>query len=184
MVRGSSYYYFPVTTVKKRDNSSRMITRLNEVTKTLKFPLPRVTDLQLKLNQNHRWFSVLDLKGAFLSLLLTERTQERTSLINLDGSYRRLRTIFGLKNASVRFCDLVAIVSEGWGESVFSYLDDFIVFSSSRRKHERYVRYLTQHFERRPVLQLEEILLGVRFLGHQVTNKGKASLNVNRDHTV
>ena len=123
-------------------------TRLNEVTNTFNYLLSRVADLQLKLNPQPPLVLVLDLKNAFVSLHLKERAHERSGIIILGGSYIPLRMTFGLKNAPARFGELVTFVTEGLREPVFSCFDNFIVFSSSARKHKRQIRSLMQRFER------------------------------------
>ena len=82
----------------------------------------------------------------------------------------------------------MAFVTEGLGDSVFSYLDDFIIFSSSARKHKRHLRSLMQRFERYGLFVIvKKCFLASRsvpYLGHQMTNKGMAPLNVKRDQNL
>ena len=123
-----------------------------------------------------------------MSLPLTKRAQKRAGSITLGGSYRRLRATFGRKNVSARFCELVLFVTEGLGDSVFSYLDDFVVFSSSAGKHECHLLSLMLLFERYGLfVDVKKCFLvsrSVQLLGHQVTNKGIVSLIAKRDQTL
>ena len=81
------------------------------------------------------FFSVLDSKEAFYILPLTPRAVERASITTLETIYRRLQTMFGLKNAPARFCELIADVTNKMKDYVFTYIDDFIIFSTDKNSH-------------------------------------------------
>ena len=71
VVRRSSNFASPITVVRKKDGTHRVYvdyTRLNNRTKDLNYPLPLISSLYTLINKKHRYFTVLDLKDAFLSL--------------------------------------------------------------------------------------------------------------------
>ena len=74
----------------------------------LNYPIPLIRDLSFRLSSSHRYYSVLDLEEAFYSFPLTKRASERAAIITNQGVYKPLRTMFGLRNAPAKFCELIA----------------------------------------------------------------------------
>ena len=85
---------------------------------------------------------------------------------------------FGLKNAPGRFNNFITqeVLSGFMNEFVRSYLDDFVIYSSSWEEH---LVHLNKVFERLRVYQLtcsvKKCFFGkesLEFLGHQITSDG------------
>lgn len=183
VVRGSSPYVSPVTIVAKKDGSPRVCidyVKLNARTVTIHYPIPLMQSLPEKLSTSHRWFSVLDLKEAYHSLPLSKRARKYAAITTRNGVYLPLRTTFGLKNAPAKFCELVAEMTRGLENFVFSYLDDFLVFSKTLEEHYQHLNSLLQRLDDYGMYVNEKkcsfAKQSVYFLGHTISSEGMQPL--------
>ena len=179
VVKGSSEFVSPICIVRKKDGSPRVCvdySRLNKFTVPLNFPIPQIQSLAAKLTSSHLWYSVLDLKEAYHSLPLTPRASRLAGIITNHGCYRPLRTPFGLTNAPSKFCELVADMISGLEESVFSYIDDFLVFSKSLEDHYLHLKALLSRLRAFGMFVNSKKCVFARntvvFLGHEVSKSG------------
>ena len=179
VTRDSSYYTSPVTIATKQNGNSRVCfdyTRLNSVTKILNFPIPRTQDLDLKLTDKHYYFSVLDLREAFYNLHLIPRAVERATITIIETKYRPLRTMLGYKNAPARFCELISDVTKNMRDNVFTYIDDFIIYSTDKISHIQHIYNVSKALDSfgLKINEIECILFenSVKLLGHIVSNEG------------
>lgn len=151
--------------------------RINEVTKSDKFPLPNIDELFSKLQGNF-YFSTLDLTSGYHQILMDEQSIEKTAFSTPDGHYEYLRMPFGLKNAPATFQRMMNnVLREELSRNVcLVYLDDIIVYSKTKQEH---INKLQQVFEalrkaslkvnvNKCVFMAEEI----EFLGHILTKDG------------
>ena len=141
--RGSPTHVCPTTIVKKKDGSPRVCvdyTRLNNVTQWINYPLPQMNTLTSIVTPKHKWFSVIDLKEAYFSLPLTPRASQYAGIITPDGAFTPKRCQFGLRNAPFKFCQLIDEVTHGFKDFVFTYLDDFLIFSETPDQHLEHVQ--------------------------------------------
>ena len=177
--RGMSDCVSPITFVRKKDGSTRVCidyTQLNKYTRTMQYPIPLIQSLPLHLTNRHKLFSVLDMKEAFYQIPMSEEASKLCAIITEFGTFVPLRMQFGLKNAPAFFCKLVSDIVNGLESFVFTYLDDFLVFSESIEEH---LDHLTQLFKRldqfgmrinrRKCLFARETVL---FLGHEISAQG------------
>ena len=179
VVKRASEYASPITVVTKKDGRYRVCvdyTNLNRRTEALNYPLPLISTLHTLVRSQHRYFSVLDLKDAYLALPLTPRASERAGIVTLDGLYVPLRCPFGLKNAPFKYCELIDTVIDGLKHFVFSYLDDFLVFSETLEEHYSHLgRLLTRLRDFGLYVNAKKCVLAkesVKFLGHEVSSEG------------
>ena len=178
-VRGSSTYVSPVVLVPKKNGGTRVCvdyTKVNSQTVPLNYPIPLIRDLVFRLQYNHSWFTVLDLREAYFSLPLTRRASRRAAIITYDGVFKPLCTQFGLRNAPARFCEMIASMIRGLESSVFYYLDDFIIFSKTIDEHVVHVRQLLERLDEYGMyIQIEKCHFcepQVNFLGYQISENG------------
>ncbi len=179
MIRSSSNCASPVTYAQKKDGKTRVCIdyrKLNAQTVKLNFPLPLIQSLATKLTPYHQYFSVLDLSEAYQSLPLTPRASRLAAAITADGVYVPLRCPYGLVNAPAKFCELIKEVIHGMHEYVFSYIDDFIVYSCTLESHLKHLKNLCTRFEQYGLyVKVSKCHLGkteVAFLGYTVSRAG------------
>ena len=179
MIRASSTCVSPVTCAKKKDGGTRVCvdyTTLNKFSVKLNFPLPLISSLPSRLTPHHKYFSVLDLTEAYHSLPMTPRASRLSAIITQDGVFQPLRCPFGLTSAPMKFVELISEVIRGLEKFVFSYVDDFIVFSESIDEHLIHLRALFQRFQDYGlVLKTKKCFLAqknVRFLGFDISAEG------------
>ncbi|CAG9092967.1 unnamed protein product [Plutella xylostella] len=175
----------PVHIIKKKLDQSgvqkwRMVIdyrRLNEMTKSDKFPLPNIEELFSKL-QGNNYFSTLDLTSGYHQILMDDSSIEATAFSTPDGHYEFLRMPFGLKNAPATFQRMMNnVLKEEIAKNVcLVYLDDIIIYSENKQDH---INKLQQVFEalRRANLKVNKnkcvfMEEEIEFLGHILNKNG------------
>lgn len=129
----------PVLLVKKKSGEYRFCfdgRRLNSVTKTDAYPLPRVDSI-LSMLRDAKYMSSIDLRKAFWQIPLQEDSKEKTAFsVPGRGLFHFKVVPFGLINSAQcqqRLMD--AVFGPKLEPKVFCYLDDVIVTSSSFEEH-------------------------------------------------
>ena len=147
VIPSDSPWASPVVLVKKKpldpnDASEKPKYRLcidfrkvNRLTKTDSFPLPVIQDALDGL-ADAQYFSIVDLRSAFLQLPLHPRDRQKTAFITKQGLYEFTVLPFGLKNSPAVFQRLMTEVLQGLqGSSCTVFLDDIIIYSSTWESH-------------------------------------------------
>ena len=164
----------PCLLTPKPDGSFRFVTdfrKVNAVTKTDCYPLPRIDSLIDKVG-NARFVSKFDLLKGYWQIPLTERAKDISAFCTGSGLYRYLVSPFGMKNSGCTFQRLMDIVVSKL-ENTDVYVDDLIVDNETTwSDHLALIRAL---FERLRKFRLTVSLLKcefaratVHFLGHEV----------------
>ena len=128
----------PVVLVEKKGTSKKRFCidfrKLNALTKTETFPIPRIDDALDSL-AGSKLFSTLDFNNAYWQLPLHHKSKEKTAFSTMSGNYQFSKMPFGLKNAVAAFCRTISNVLGNlkWN-SCFVYLDDIVVFCSHNRR--------------------------------------------------
>lgn len=167
----SSSWASPCVLVPKSDGSPRFCTdmrKVNAVTKSDSFPLPRMEDC-VDLVGSAKFVSKFDLLKGYWQVPLSERAREIASFITPSGLYSYSVMPFGLKNAPATFQRLMNRVVAGL-EGCSVYLDDLVVFSDSWDSHLRRIRSL---FERLADARLTVNLAKCEFARATVTYLGR-----------
>ena len=165
--------------VKKKDGSLRLCIdyrQLNKVTIRNQYPLPRIDDLFDQL-QGAKVFSKIDLRSGYHQLKVRREDVPKTAFRTRYGHYEFLVMPFGLTNAPAAFMDLMNRVFGPYLDKfVIVFIDDILVYSSSKEEHAEHLRILLQTLREHQLyakfIKCQFWLDRVTFLGHVVSAEG------------
>ena len=135
--RSFSPWSSPIVPVRKPDGSCRLCVdyrRLNKQTVSDPYYIPMVTELLQRVVQA-AYLSKLDLCKGFYQVELTDEAREKSALVTPWGKFQFLRMPFGMKNAPASFQRLMDLVLDGTGDVASAYIDDVIIYSTTREQH-------------------------------------------------
>ena len=165
----------PCVMVPKADHTFRFCTdyrKVNELTKTDSYPIPRIDDLIDKIG-DAKFVTKIDLLSAYYQIPLTPRAQEISSFVTPDGLYKYKVMPFGLKNAPASFQRLINTLTQGIPQCN-AYLDDIVVYSTDFQTHMTQLRTLFKRLDQANLtINLAKCQFGhatIEYLGHVVGN--------------
>ena len=169
----------PALFVKKKDGSLKLFIdyrQLNRVTIRNQYPLPRIDDLFDQL-QGAKVFSKIDLRSGYYQLKIKGIDVPKTAFRTRYGHYEFMVMPFGLTNAPAAFMDLMNRVFRPYLDRfVIVFIDDILVYSSSREKHAEHLRIvletLREHQLYAKLSKCQFWLDRVSFLGHIISVEG------------
>ena len=178
-----SPYASNVVLVKKKDGSLRFcidLRRLNSVTVRDAYALPRIDDTFDALS-GAKWFSTLDLKGAYWQVEVAEEDKCKTAFsVHPLGFWECNRMPFGLTNAPATFQRLMgSAMGDLYLNSCLLYLDEIVVFSRTYEEHLEKLQKVFQRLEDKGLkLKPSKCKLfqkSIKYLGHIVSEDGVAT---------
>ena len=168
-----SNYSSPCILVPKSNGTYRMCTdycKVNSVTKTDSFPIPRIDDCVDKVG-NSKYVTKFDLLKGFWQVPLTDRANEVSAFATPNGLYQYKVMPFGMKNSPATFQQLVNNVICGL-DGCDAYIDEVIIYSDSWSGHlQRIRKFFNQLSKAKLTVNLaktEFCHATVTFLGHLV----------------
>ena len=132
----------PIVPVKKKDGTLRLCVdyrRLNAVSESDAYPMPRVDDLIDRLG-GAGYITTLDLTHGYWQVPVSPDAKHKTAFTTPSGMLQFTRMPFGLKGAPATFQRLVDRVLQGLEEISSAYIDDIIMFSKSWADHVRHLQ--------------------------------------------
>ena len=127
-------YGSPMFFVPKKDGRYRMVVdyrRLNEATIPDVYPLPLISQLTNELSKA-KFFSKLDLVGAYQLLRILEGYEHLTAFRTQYGMYESLVVRDGLRNAPAVFQHFLnEVFKEVLGRGVIIYIDDILIYAET-----------------------------------------------------
>ncbi len=170
-VPSSSSWASPCILVPNPDRTLRFCTdmrKVNSVTKSDSFPLPRMDDCIDRVG-SAKFVSKFDLLKGYWQVPLSKRVQEISVFMTLSGLYSYTVMPFGLKNAPATFQHLMNRVVLGLG-GCSAYLDDLVIYSDTWHSHLQRIRAL---FDRLAEARLTINLAKCEFAMATVTYLGR-----------
>ena len=169
----------PVVIVSKRDNTLRFCVDyrdLNAITKSDKYPLPRLEDA-LDILGKSNMYSTLDACSAYWQVKMADDSVEKTTFTCHMGTFCFKYMPFGLKNAPSTMSRIMNKIFQGLNRKIcMIYLDDCITMSNGFEDH---LENLTALFERMITYDLKLkpskcyfIQESVSYLGHKISKEG------------
>eukprot|EP00061_Rhincodon_typus_P012584 g38412.t1 len=126
----------PIVLVPKPDGTQRFCLdylKVNTVTKSDSYPIPRLEDCVEKVGQA-TYITKLDLLRGYWQVPLLERTKEVSAFVTPNGLHQFKVTPFGMKNESAIFQRFMNRVVAGLTNCA-SYIDNLVIFSHSWKAH-------------------------------------------------
>ena len=169
----------PILFVKKGDGSLRLCVDyrgLNEGTLKNRYPLPLLRETLMRL-QKAKWFTTLDVRGAYNLIRMAEGEEWKTAFRTRYGLFESLVMPFGLTNAPADFQHFINDVLRPFLD-VFctAYLDDILVYSESLEQHKQHVRMILEALTKAGLhLKPEKCHFHkkqVKYLGFIITTEG------------
>lgn len=175
----SSPWAFPVVLADKADGTKRFCIdykRLNVITKTDAYPMPRVDDLIDQLREA-KFFSTMDLVCGYWQIKMKEEDIEKTTFTCAHGTFAFKRMPFGLKNAPATFQRMMnRVLASVLRKFALVYLDDIIVYSVTWTEHLQHLEKVFQLLiDNKLQLKGSKCKFGlerIKFLGHVINENG------------
>ena len=163
----------PCILVPKPDGTYRFVTdfrKVNSVTKSDSYPIPRIDDCIDKLG-GATFVSKFDLLKGFWQVPLTQRAKEITAFATPDNLYQYKVMPFGMKNSPATFQRMVHAVLQGL-HGCEAYIDDVIVYSSTWEEHLSIMKELFSRLRKASLTinlaKCDFVHATVEYLGHIV----------------
>ena len=131
-----SQWSSPCVLVPKPDGTFRFCTdfrRVNAVTRSDSFPIPRVDDCIDQIGHS-QYISKFDLLKGYWQVPLTEQAKEVSTFVTPDGLYQYTVMPFGMKNAPATYQRMINKVTSGL-KGCGAYIDDLVIYSDNWEQH-------------------------------------------------
>ncbi|XP_013172204.1 PREDICTED: uncharacterized protein K02A2.6-like [Papilio xuthus] len=186
-----SDYGTPIVPIIKRDGTIRICgdykVTVNPLLKDFHYPLPRTEELFAALSGGEQ-FTKLDLKNAYLQVVLDEASQPLTAITTHMGVFVYRRAPFGLKCLPEMFQKLIEETLSGL-DCVVAFIDDICITGRNREHHLQNVKEVLSRLKeaglRIKFEKCEFFMDEISYLGYRIdkngvhTDKSKVSAIVN-----
>ncbi len=120
---------------------------LNSQTIKDRYPIPLIVELLRELSKG-RYFTTLDLRGAYNFLRIKAGHEFKTAFVTKYGQYEFLVMPFGLANAPAQFQRFMNdLFRDKIGNYVLVYLDDIVIYSNDLESHKKHVAEVLEILE-------------------------------------
>ncbi|XP_013142506.1 PREDICTED: uncharacterized protein K02A2.6-like [Papilio polytes] len=186
-----SDYGTPIVPIIKRDGTIRICgdykVTVNPLLKDFHYPLPRTEELFAALSGGEQ-FTKLDLKNAYLQVVLDEASQPLTAITTHMGVFVYRRAPFGLKCLPEMFQKLIEETLSGL-DCVVAFIDDICITGRNKEHHLQNVKEVLSRLKeaglRIKFEKCEFFMNEISYLGYRIdkngvhTDKSKVSAIVN-----
>lgn len=180
----NSAWNSPIMLTKKKPDGSgipkfRLVVdfkRVNDVTFTQTFPIPLIDEILDDLC-GCKYFSTMDLHGAFHQILLHEDDRDFTSFSAGNFKYRWVRMPMGLSAAPLTWQRAInTIFADMLGTNLHIYLDDLLIATATIEEHVELLHKIMQRLRdynlKLKIAKCSFFRKEVEYLGHIVSADG------------
>lgn len=171
-------YCSSLLVVPKGKNDIRLVVDLRGPNKAIirsPFKMPTLECIMTDL-PNCKWFSTIDMTSAFFHIEIDASSRHLTNFFAGNGMYRFKRLPFGLTNSPDIFQETLQTVVLADCKGVRNYLDDILVFGSTKMEHDENLDAVMKRLKEHNVCINEEKSVfsqqAVKFLGFAVSEDG------------
>lgn len=176
-----SQYATPIVPVLKENGKVRIAgdfsVTLNQDLIIDKYPLPRIEEVFAKIGGGEK-YSKIDLKNAYNQFVLSDESQELTTINTQRGLYKYTRLVYGLANAPAIFQKSMETLLSGI-DGVSCWLDDICVTGPNKQVHLERLREVLQRLKdaglRLQKEKCEFFKSSVTYLGYVINKNGLQS---------
>ncbi|CAB4439835.1 unnamed protein product [Rhizophagus irregularis] len=141
----------PVVIVDKKTGDKRFcidFRKINQMTITDTYPLPRIDDLLEKF-RIAKWFTTIDLASGYWQIEMGEKDKEKTAFICSQRLYEFNVIPFGLKNAPAIFQRTMnKIFKEYLDKFMNVYINDIIIYSKNWNEHLQHIKIVLKELRK------------------------------------
>lgn len=140
--KSTSKWRNPVRFIEKDNGEIRMVLNMIELNKLVRKETSNLRTIRDVIRATHgaKWFTVIDLKEAFCCVEIDERDKHKTCFEVMGQIFEFNSMVMGFTNSPMIlqriltqvFLDLI-------GNGVECYLDDIVIYSQDRDKHQKLV---------------------------------------------
>ena len=137
----SSPWAAPIIPVRKKDGSMRLCVdyrRLNAVSQTDAYPMPRIDDLIDRIGGS-RFITTLDLARGYWQVPVREEDRPKTAFTTPHGLFQFRVMPFGLQGAPATFQRMMDSLLRGLETHTAAYLDDVVIHSHTWKEHLHHI---------------------------------------------
>lgn len=143
--KSNSPFAAPVLFVKKKDKALCLcvdfrLFNLNTIKKA--FPIPVIEELFMQFGKA-KVFSKLDIMSGYFHIRMEPEDEEKTGFVTSFGHYHWKVMPFGVVNGPATFQSFMNQIL-GDTSNVLVYLDDLLIYSHTKKEHEKHVKEVLQ----------------------------------------
>ena len=172
----SSEWAAPIVLVKKKDGSLRLCVdyrRLNSVSRTDAYPMPRIDDMIDQLGRAS-FISTLDLTRGYWQVPVANIDRHKTAFITPFGLYQFKAMPFGLQGAPATFQRMMDQLFRGLEGFTVAYLDDLVIYNSTWEEHMKHPHNVFERLRKAGLTakprRCQFAMKQCKYLGHIVGN--------------
>lgn len=182
--QSNSDWRSPMTPVLKPNGNVRICVNyiaLNELVEKVNYETPIMDDLIEKV-QGSQWLTVIDLKDGYFQIEIAERDRYKTAFKFDNMIYEWNRMPMGFTNAPGIFQEAMdKLFNDLTDQGVEVYLDDIVIYSKTKKEHERLLKEVFKRFERNNLyINIKKLQLAqkeITFLGRKVNGETQKLLH-------
>jgi hypothetical protein len=141
----------PILFIKKGDGLPRLVVdyhAINEGTIENRYLLPLMQDTLMNLSRA-KWFTKLDIRGAYNLIRMAEGEEWKTTFHTRYGLFESLVMPFHLTNTPATFQNFINdVLTPYLDRFCTAYLDDTLIYSDTFEEHQEYVNLVLEAFEK------------------------------------